>query len=237
MHLFHWLSKIVDRINEVKDHYLQSAIRSWAHNLKLRYRAKKMFWYEQYVAFVIEPLIIKDIVNPPNLITIIRIILAFVVMLLLFNQSYWLAIFIFIIASFLDLIDGPMARALGMITNTGKMLDPLADKILVASVLIPLGFHNLPSWLFWSIVGLESFLIIIAILKIIIRHLPFTMATQANMLGKIKIILELVGAGFLIIIDISPQICRNLATILLILALPFAMGSILGYLTSIKKIR
>lgn len=107
-----------------------------------------MFWYEQYIGFVIEPLIIKDIVNPPNLITLIRIILTGVVMLLLFNQSYGLAVIIFIIASFLDLIDGPMARALGMITNTGKMLDPLADKILLASVLIPLGYHNLPSWLF-----------------------------------------------------------------------------------------
>ncbi|PIZ98588.1 MAG: hypothetical protein COX77_04095 [Candidatus Komeilibacteria bacterium CG_4_10_14_0_2_um_filter_37_10] len=237
MHLFRWLIASIDQISEIKDRYLQSAIRVWAHNLKLRYRAKKMFWYEQYIGFVIEPLIIKDIVNPPNLITLIRIILTGVVMLLLFNQSYGLAVIIFIIASFLDLIDGPMARALGMITNTGKMLDPLADKILLASVLIPLGYHNLPSWLFWSIVSLESFLIIIATIKIIIRHLPYTMATQANILGKIKIILELVGAGLLIIIDLAPTTFRVMAIGLLTLALPFALGSTLGYLFSIKKIR
>lgn len=78
--------------------------------------------------------------NLPNLITIGRIVLAVVIIPLLFVEQFGprLAAFvIFLVAAFSDLWDGHLARSRGLITNLGKLLDPFADKLLLAATLIP----------------------------------------------------------------------------------------------------
>ena len=78
--------------------------------------------------------------NLPNKLTILRVILVpvFVVFLMMDITGYdkWIALSIFIIASLTDLLDGKIARKYNLITNFGKFMDPLADKLLVCSAFI-----------------------------------------------------------------------------------------------------
>ena len=78
--------------------------------------------------------------NLPNLITMARILLAVVIIPLLFVDRFGprlLAFFIFLVAAFSDLWDGYLARSRGLITNLGKLLDPIADKLLLAATFVP----------------------------------------------------------------------------------------------------
>ena len=78
--------------------------------------------------------------NLPNLITVGRIALALLVVPLLFVDEFGPrmgAFAIFIIAAVSDLWDGHLARSRGLITNLGKLLDPIADKLLLAATFIP----------------------------------------------------------------------------------------------------
>ncbi len=78
--------------------------------------------------------------NLPNKLTIFRVILIpFFVVLLLFDITAfdkWIALAIFIIASLTDFLDGHIARKYNLVTNFGKFMDPLADKLLVCSAMI-----------------------------------------------------------------------------------------------------
>ncbi|MBO6148770.1 MAG: CDP-diacylglycerol--glycerol-3-phosphate 3-phosphatidyltransferase [Lachnospiraceae bacterium] len=91
--------------------------------------------------------------NIPNQLTILRVILVpFFVAILLTNcagdYSKWIALAIFIIASLTDLLDGKIARKYNLVTNFGKFMDPLADKMLVCSALICLSsMGKLPAWM------------------------------------------------------------------------------------------
>ena len=73
--------------------------------------------------------------NLPNKLTTFRVILIpfFVVFLLTDVTAFdkWIALFLFIIASLTDLLDGHIARKYNLVTNLGKLMDPLADKLLV----------------------------------------------------------------------------------------------------------
>ena len=81
--------------------------------------------------------------NLPNKLTIFRVILIpFFVVLLLFDitaYDKWIALAIFIVASLTDFLDGYIARKYNLVTNFGKFMDPLADKLLVCSAMICLG--------------------------------------------------------------------------------------------------
>lgn len=79
--------------------------------------------------------------NLPNQLTLSRIFLAPVIIVLLYFPAFWtcfLAGLLFIVAAFTDLFDGYLARKGNQVTPLGKFLDPLADKVLVSSVLIML---------------------------------------------------------------------------------------------------
>lgn len=78
--------------------------------------------------------------NLPNLITIGRIVLALAVVPLLFVDAFTpriIAFVVFLAAAFSDLWDGHLARSRGLVTDLGKLLDPLADKLLLAATFIP----------------------------------------------------------------------------------------------------
>ena len=78
--------------------------------------------------------------NLPNKLTMFRVILIpfFVLFMLVDITSVdkWIALTIFIVASLTDLLDGKIARKYNLVTNFGKFMDPLADKLLVCSALI-----------------------------------------------------------------------------------------------------
>ena len=85
--------------------------------------------------------------NLPNKLTILRVIMVpFFVAFLLLTPSHtdfkWIAFALFVVASLTDLLDGHIARKYHMITNFGKFMDPLADKLLVCTALICLTSMN-----------------------------------------------------------------------------------------------
>lgn len=81
----------------------------------------------------------KGVMNLPNQLTILRVLLipVFIVFFYVeFNGHYFYALAVFAIASFTDFLDGYLARKYNLITNLGKFLDPVADKILVSAAMI-----------------------------------------------------------------------------------------------------
>lgn len=105
--------------------------------------------------------------NLPNKLTIFRVILIVpFVIVLLGGDAGWFgddllipeiaALAIFIIASLTDMIDGKIARKYNLITNFGKFMDPLADKLLVSSALIALvAMERIPAWVVIIIISRE----------------------------------------------------------------------------------
>ena len=81
----------------------------------------------------------KGVMNLPNKLTISRVVMIPVFILffyLNFTGHYFVALAVFAIASLTDLLDGKIARKYGLVTNLGKFLDPIADKVLVLSALV-----------------------------------------------------------------------------------------------------
>lgn len=97
--------------------------------------------------------------NWPNRISLLRILLSPLFMVLLMDNrqgSRIAALAVFMVASLTDLYDGYLARRYGWVTNLGKFLDPLADKLLVALALIGLNQLDLvPAWALYLIIGRE----------------------------------------------------------------------------------
>ena len=91
--------------------------------------------------------------NLPNKLTILRVILVPVFIAVVLAEPFgaaskWVALAIFIIASLTDLLDGKIARKYNLVTNFGKFMDPLADKMLVCSALICLtSLGKLEAWI------------------------------------------------------------------------------------------
>lgn len=139
--------------------------------------------------------------TPANIVTLVRILLipVFVAALLSPWPAWlpepqfwaewqpWVAAAVFVVISFTDAIDGHLARSRGEVTDLGKFLDPLADKILVCAALLALvELNTFPSW---------AALIIIA-REFIVSGLRMVAASQgkviaASMFGKFKTVLQI----------------------------------------------
>lgn len=91
--------------------------------------------------------------NLPNKLTILRIVIIPLFILFLYvdigdNMNLYIAALLFIVASLTDLLDGKIARKYNLVTNFGKFMDPLADKLLVCSALIALvDIEKLAGWI------------------------------------------------------------------------------------------
>src|SRR5699024_7708666 len=129
--------------------------------------------------------------NLPNKITMIRLLLVpiFIIVFYIYPDSHIYAAIIFIIASLTDSLDGYIARSKGLITDFGKFIDPLADKILVSAALILLvEIGKIPGWVVIIIIAREF---TITGFRIIAASEGITIA--ASPLGKIKTITQLTG--------------------------------------------
>ena len=99
--------------------------------------------------------------NLPNKLTIARVLMIpFFVVFMLTDlggaASKWIALALFIIASLTDLLDGHIARKYNLVTNFGKFMDPLADKLLVCAAMICLvGMGKIPAWIVIVIISRE----------------------------------------------------------------------------------
>jgi CDP-diacylglycerol---glycerol-3-phosphate 3-phosphatidyltransferase len=150
------------------------------------------------------------IVNLPNKITVSRILMIPIFMVLMLVPFNWgdfylgdhsipyahlLAALIFIIASITDWVDGYYARKLNMVTNLGKFLDPLADKLLVSAALIALVELQLaPAWIVIVIISREF---AVTGLRLVLAGEGEVVA--ANMLGKIKTWAQIIAVSALLL--------------------------------------
>ena len=102
---------------------------------------------------------VKKIVLTPNFMTISRIVSVPMIVILLMYETRattFISALIFSIASITDYFDGYLARTRGLMTKLGKILDPLADKLLVASTLVMLvDLHFIQAWIACVIIGRE----------------------------------------------------------------------------------
>ncbi len=101
----------------------------------------------------------SPVVNLPNAITLSRLVLTGVFVAGTAAEStlgHWIALISFVVAAVSDFLDGWLARKLNLVTSMGKLLDPLADKILVSAAFIYLSAEGLcPVWVTVLIIGRE----------------------------------------------------------------------------------
>ena len=136
--------------------------------------------------------------NLPNKLTMLRVILIpfFVVCELIpYSWGKWAALVIFVAASITDKLDGTIARKYNLITNFGKFMDPLADKLLVCSAMICfIELEKLPAWFVIIIIGREF---IISGFRLIAAENGVVIA--ANYWGKFKTASQMVMIILLIL--------------------------------------
>lgn len=146
--------------------------------------------------------------NLPNKITISRILLIPVFMIVLYlplEHREIIGLLIFLLASATDGIDGHIARSRNLVTNFGKFLDPLADKLLVAAALIALvGEGKIPSWIVTVIIAREF-----AITGIRLLAVGEGRVIAASMWGKVKTVTQIIAIS-LLLIDKTPVAAHDI---------------------------
>ncbi|WP_406242165.1 CDP-diacylglycerol--glycerol-3-phosphate 3-phosphatidyltransferase [Tissierella carlieri] len=173
--------------------------------------------------------------NLANKITIFRVFLVPIFMIVLYSNipySTYVAAGIFIIASLTDTLDGYIARSRNMITNFGKFVDPLADKVLVSAALISLvELGKVPGWVVVLIIAREF---TITGFRVIAASEGVTIA--ASPLGKIKTITQLI-AIIALLLNNFPFNLINLpfANIMLYISLFFTIISGVDYIYKNKS--
>ena len=181
--------------------------------------------------------------NLPNKLTIFRVILIpFFVFFLLTDvlgaNGDYLALVIFIVASLTDMLDGKIARKYNLVTNFGKFMDPLADKLLVCSAMICLvDLKLLPAWIVIIINARE---IIISGFRLIAAEHQIVIA--ASMWGKFKTTFQM-AMIILLILNMNADvyvagvgIIHVLALIATYVALVLTIVSLLDYLYKNKAV-
>jgi CDP-diacylglycerol--glycerol-3-phosphate 3-phosphatidyltransferase len=156
----------------------------------------------------------------PNVFSYIRIALVPVIYFLLFKDHLVVATILFVIAASTDFIDGALARTRDQITDLGKVLDPIADKMLIATVLIHIGFEYLIIKLFVAVIAFEIAAVFASSLLATYLGRP----VGANLFGKIKMILQCFAVGFFLLgIMLNQKILISVSEYILFIALFFAL--------------
>ncbi|RKY42669.1 MAG: CDP-diacylglycerol--glycerol-3-phosphate 3-phosphatidyltransferase [Candidatus Makaraimicrobium thalassicum] len=136
--------------------------------------------------------------NLPNKITLTRIVLAFVFMLFLFSRCLFgkvMALGIFVIAAFTDYLDGFIAKKYSMISDFGKIMDPVADKVLtLAAFLAFVEMKLVPAWMVVIIIMRE-----LVVTSIRIMALRYNEVLPAGWGGKHKTVSQMLSIFVILI--------------------------------------
>ena len=163
--------------------------------------------------------------NLPNKLTILRVIMVpFFVLFMLTDiggsANKWISLILFVVASLTDLLDGKIARKYNLVTNFGKFMDPLADKLLVCSAMICLiEMNKLDAWIVIVIISREF---IISGFRLIASDNGIVIA--ASYWGKFKTVSQMIMTILLIadlggVFDIAETVFIYLALILTVVSL------------------
>ena len=141
----------------------------------------------------------------PNLLTYARIVAVPLVVACMYWQAIlaggmwlrWVALVIFITAGVTDILDGYFARSLGQQSSFGRMLDPIADKLLVASCLLMLAAdETIKGWSLWAAIVILCREILVSGLREYLAELR--VSVPVTRLAKWKTTVQLVAIGFLL---------------------------------------
>ncbi len=186
-------------------------------------KAEKIYPHDRFLAATILRLFPNKI--HPNHVTIFRFLATPIVILFLYFGNYIIGFWFFLLAAFSDAIDGSLARTRNQITEWGKVYDPLADKILIASMIFIIVLKTIGFWTSIVIIGLEVIIIIAAWIRKMEGRI-----IQANVWGKIKMILQVLGVSVLLLVIIYDWAALlPFASGMLYLAIVFAVISLLTH--------
>ena len=135
--------------------------------------------------------------NLPNLITMARIALAPLFIWVLFiypnpaAHERWIVVFLFVLASATDGVDGALARKRNQVTDLGKLLDPIADKVLIGGALIALSLLGQVNWWITGLILIRE--IGITIYRFVVIKDRVIAASGG---GKLKTIMQSIAVGF-----------------------------------------
>ena len=184
--------------------------------------------------------------NLPNKLTIFRVFLILPFVLLLLGESGgwgwyralfggileyvdYIALAIFIIASLTDLIDGKIARKYGLVTNFGKFMDPLADKLLVSAAMIALvELGRIPAWIVIVIISREF---IISGFRLVAADKGVVIA--ASYWGKFKTTFQMIAV---ILMILNLPVLRLVTDAFVWIALILTIVSLVNYVAKNHKI-
>lgn len=174
--------------------------------------------------------------NLPNKLTMFRVILIpFFVFFLLapYFEGYgnYVAVAIFIVASLTDLLDGKIARKYNLVTNFGKFMDPLADKLLVCSAMICLiELKLLPAWIVILIIAREF---IISGFRLIASDNGIVIA--ASYWGKFKTTFQMLMV-IVLLLNFDLPVFHILGTVLIWIATILTVVSLIDYIIKNKDV-
>lgn len=161
----------------------------------------------------------------PNHITILRMLMTPFVLVFLFLGNYEWGIPLFIIAAFTDMLDGSMARTRNQITDWGKLYDPVADKVLIGSVIVVIVLESVNVYLGIILIVLE----IIVLIGAAVRYKK-GIVSQANIWGKIKMLFQVLGVAFILFaLAFGWNLFISISQGTFILAIIFAIISLLTH--------
>jgi len=169
--------------------------------------------------------------NLPNRITMIRILLIpFFVFFMLTDfvpYSKYIAAAVFIIASLTDTLDGYLARKYGLVSNFGKFMDPLADKLLVCSALVcfvAIPDNPMPAW---GVIVIISRDFIISGFRLVASDAGVVIA--ASVWGKVKTIAQML-MSVLLILNFDGAVMNTVEYVFIYVAILLTMVSLVDYL-------
>lgn len=174
--------------------------------------------------------------NLPNKLTLLRVfMIPFFVVFMLTDlggtAGKWIALAIFILASMTDWLDGYLARKNNLVTNFGKFMDPLADKLLVCSAMICLvEMDKLAAWMVIVIISREF---IISGFRLIASDNGVVIA--ASYWGKFKTVFQMLMI-ILLIADIQNSIVQVITVVFVWIALILTVVSLIDYLIKNKGV-
>lgn len=173
--------------------------------------------------------------NLPNKLTVFRVIL--IPFFVLFMQSFfsdtgrYIALVIFIVASLTDMLDGKIARKYNLITNFGKLMDPLADKLLVCTAMLCLMDIDLLPAIVVIIIICREF--IISAFRLIAANNNVVIA--AGIWGKMKTVSQMFMV-IALLIHIDHPVYHILETTLIVVATALTVISLIDYLVKNKDV-
>ena len=186
-------------------------------------KTDKIYFFDKVLNATLLKLIPRRVT--PNHVTVIRFVLTPLVVWLMFYEHYSIGLCAFLLVAFTDAIDGALARTRDQITEWGKIYDPLADKILIGSVVFIIVLKYIDLWTALIIIILEILIILSAWIQ-----LRRGGKVQSNVWGKIKMILQCAGVSLLLLAIVFDWAALfPLASGTLYLAIAFALVSLLTY--------